>query len=498
MYFSLTSRFLLVFCLCAISHLSETFEIKPAPGSNPHHRISWRSIASEVKPKSDSTHTSPTSSPLVTLFPPLQSGNHGLRLAKANNGQDSDKKSFSTGEQAAPYQGQRVGNDVLRLPKSPKLGVDLTDTVAENEHDQKANDKGKREDKKGDSKGNNGSGKDGKGNNQGSKPDKPEENDSPLDDVVCSADNVSKRRSISLAEHIQREFSSFFPGVNVSDIIDKRTLPSAPDDKEEYLNWLFRHIRHGDDAHLLPYVRKNGKGKSSHQIHHFLETPFSAGLDGLEGCTGIVVISRYAVYIAHFWDVPSFREKKFDDKGVPIGMPFNEANFQNDVLGYLRDTLNAPEFTNSDSQFPDPSPTAIMIAPQKKRHGAEDERVFKYDEAEKILSDIDQQIKSILGTTEDVNRVGYLVPFRHEKENDIKGGYNHEIGKILVMYDPNNNNADGDCKLRAAAIWSGDSTTQRRDPVYSTEWLKPTATGGFDAFPTVRGVKDEEGNLFKR
>lgn len=61
---------------------------------------------------------------------------------------------------------------------------------------------------------------------------------------------------------------------------------------------------------------------------------YDAAVHGLYGCTSVVVISKAAMWISHFWEVPSFRYRN-ENCGQPRTAP-DIANFNNHVINEMQ------------------------------------------------------------------------------------------------------------------------------------------------------------------
>lgn len=279
--------------------------------------------------------------------------------------------------------------------------------------------------------------------------------------VECSSD------AFSLDETLHRQFSYYDFGTNTSDIIDKRVLPEAPGDEELLLRWLKKYISTDKTAIQVPHLSK--EVLPSHEMMKAKDFASSIGQAGLYGCTSVVVVSRYAIYMSHHWEVPDFREiVRENGQGV---MRINDAKFRSGVLDYLEKTLDKPELLGSD-RYPNPSAKAIIITPKSQYSPALKPRyILEIDR-------ISKKVTEILGLSEKpqfhfYRKVRERDPGDHEPDKP----FTLLDGKLVAIYDPNNNDAADECDQRSAvAIWSGDGNSEDRTPFFSTEWgrLRPT------------------------
>lgn len=295
---------------------------------------------------------------------------------------------------------------------------------------------------------------------------------------LCSPDcETCGSNKISLDETLHRELSYYYPGANISDVIAKRVLPDAPDNRDKFLRWLKRYISTGQRATQVPHLIQQALPSSEKVV--LGNSVLSIGQAGLYGCTSVIVVSRYAIYMSHHWEKPAFRIIK--DRRMVL----EEANFQTGVLDYLETTLPQPEFVNSE-KYPDPHTKAFIVSPRartptlKPKFGNELDRI-----SEKLMEK--------LGLSEEP-RI-HLYNSIHSPDRRDPGDYDPEVeyimldGKLVVIYDPNNNDATNECEKKpGVAIWNGDDEGHKRDPFFSTDWNKPPQRTGVPEKRDTRGA----------
>lgn len=213
-----------------------------------------------------------------------------------------------------------------------------------------------------------------------------------------------------------------------------RAIPTPPPKEEEpFINWIYRLAR---EDKLLP-KDESVHGMSTSKTYDLGENPLKFGQEEIRGCTILSVVSKYAVYQAHLWEVPSMRIKE-GGRFVP-----NENAFQQNILDYLDhdNELRKPQLkgTGDNGEYPDAAPQVYMFTP-KSRTGR-DQPQYKEE-----VNRINEKVKAALG-----------LPATKEPEifNYQKPGTN--AVSVLFMYDPNDNDAGDGCKKEAAwnAWWGG-------------------------------------------
>ncbi|GIZ45598.1 hypothetical protein CKM354_000875700 [Cercospora kikuchii] len=83
----------------------------------------------------------------------------------------------------------------------------------------------------------------------------------------------------------------------------------------------------GDPKPGQPYIL----GGTSSQAFPFKSTPFSTAVQGLYGCTSLVIVSTGGVFISHIFEDPTFMDTKKRAPQYPLGMPADDAVWERDV-----------------------------------------------------------------------------------------------------------------------------------------------------------------------
>lgn len=188
----------------------------------------------------------------------------------------------------------------------------------------------------------------------------------------------------------------------------------------------------------------SGRGLSTSKTYYLGESPLKFGQGGIQGCTILLVVSKYAVYQTHLWETPSMRKKE-GQQLVP-----NENAFQQNILKYLDhdNELRKPQLkgTGTNGEYPDASPQVYMFTPKSPagdRPRYRDEVNHIYEKAKAALD---------LPSTEVPKKLSY---------QEIFG----KAFSVLFMYDPNNNDSKDLCEQEAAwNAWWGDHF---KGPVFS-------------------------------
>lgn len=175
---------------------------------------------------------------------------------------------------------------------------------------------------------------------------------------------------------------SFSSGDEETAVLVPRAIPTPPPKEEEpFIEWIDRLAR---DDKVLP---QDQSGMSTSKTYDLGENPLKFGQRNIRGCTIILVVSKYAVYQAHLWEVPSMRIKE-GGRLVP-----NEKVFQQNILEYLDQDkeLRKPQLkgTGTNGEYPGASPQVYMFTP-KSRTGAD--RPQYTDEVNRITEKVKEAL----------------------------------------------------------------------------------------------------------
>lgn len=210
-----------------------------------------------------------------------------------------------------------------------------------------------------------------------------------------------------------------------------RAIPTPPPKEQEpFIEWIDRLAR---EDKVLP---QDESRMSTSKTYDLGENALKFGQRKIEGCTVLLIVSKYAVYQAHLWEDPSMRIEK-GGKFIP-----NEEGFQRNILDYLDqdNELRKPQLkgTDTNGEYPEASPQVYMFTP-KSRTGAD--RPQYRDEVDRI----NEKVKAAL----DLPATREPEIFKYQK---IMG----KLFSVLFMYDPNNNDSKDPCNQQAAwNVWWG-------------------------------------------
>jgi hypothetical protein len=172
----------------------------------------------------------------------------------------------------------------------------------------------------------------------------------------------------------------------------------------------------------------------------FKDKAFSMGTDGLRGCTTLVIISRKAVYMAHYWESISFNP---DPEWVEeYGSP--EACFQQTVIKGLTKGTGPPSNREQVSlkgyadKFQDPYVHAYLMIPSMTNDDIPDGYQDKWELIKQTVNSFMPNLSTGDRWTE--------VTYEALPENDPELG-DTAMGRILFKYDPDENDK------RRAALW---------------------------------------------
>lgn len=188
------------------------------------------------------------------------------------------------------------------------------------------------------------------------------------------------------------------------------------------------------------------------------EKAFSMATPGLCGCTVLAIVSRSAVYIAHYWENISFWA---DDVFLkPQGTFRNQDDaFQKTVIKGLTEgagRARTPEQVRlkDKAKLNDPSVRAYLMIPNKNSDGKEDPYRNYWNQ---IRAKAREFVPAL--TDANIREIQYTP---HPGEDELLD--TTAAGKFLFKYDPDaNGEADG---TKRAAIWIEGNKT----PVHDDTW----------------------------
>lgn len=259
-------------------------------------------------------------------------------------------------------------------------------------------------------------------------------------------------RLVATAGHLVRKYLSPHLGVLV-----ERALPVPGSDIGIYvLTALHVAFGLGNLVPLLPPNPPGGIGVSSSKTTPLLKVGLDAGVQGLYGCTSVIIVSTEAVYVTHFWEVPAFLVAASNP--FTGGQPTDQDTFNTEVIDKLRtgsgtDIAGLVGLTGSTQPFaPDTAPEIVIMTPQaiNSPNGAN-----KYP----------TQIGWLILALNDLFPGVSPIVKNYVKRGDYVSQKYTPAGKALVEYSPDQSRQCGgqQCKAR---VWIEDLA----EPVLEKTW----------------------------
>ncbi|RMY15938.1 hypothetical protein D0867_06665, partial [Hortaea werneckii] len=256
----------------------------------------------------------------------------------------------------------------------------------------------------------------------------------------------------------------------------KRTLATPADFNGDYLDFFTAQLQ---DPSLVnvPHRLAGTGGSSSALIQLYLDYPFSMTVQGLYGCTSIILISRRGVYMSHLFENPGFTD-----------------NFQTDIAQAIPNGDSTP--ISIGSLF-DGQPWCPDLRSQSAAGGT-----FDPNQEGGVKTILVTPGPYISDTTTNLYRYPNEInvirtwlsntfgsePSDHvytSTDNFMSNEQGVSFGKVLFQYDPNQAIAFEDkilndgktyrCPVKYAGVklWSGfqqDFLGNDMDPFYETNW----------------------------
>ncbi|KAK5788404.1 hypothetical protein VI817_009362 [Penicillium citrinum] len=293
---------------------------------------------------------------------------------------------------------------------------------------------------------------------------------------ACSNDDVVPAALKNYVSNSKRSSSTWFGKVRkYGENLVKRVLdtPSHADDLQWFTNAISQstNLHHGTSAL---------GGESSALMAELTNQPASWSVVNLYGCTSLILISKYGVYMSHYWQVPTFENQitKIDANGQEYDTyEYNSDLFRNDVLDTMAnglpmtntmtfvDKITVDLFTREDAET-----EAIIFTPQGFNSPA-----VRYPNQVGLIED---KVKELIPGTP-VHRYAYWnagMPDQRIPDESLVQDMSWTFGKVIVQYDPDNGRKtreDPDtgvkCNAQQAAIQvlPGDDPST---PIVKKQW----------------------------
>ena len=234
----------------------------------------------------------------------------------------------------------------------------------------------------------------------------------------------------------------------------KRTLPDPSDfpwngNQDSYL-W----TQYQDRTVVAAWVplRRDPNFPSSAIAYNLGATRFDLAVQGLFGCTSLIIISTQGVWMSHLWEDPSFA----------VNGVVNQANFQAQVLDRLGPGDGTPEFPGLtqylNGQFAaDTKPVAIIMTPRNRINPQPNVLMFQNQ-----VTQLSDQVQTIFGGTRTssgqftggtLNGIPLIIDYT--PKSDQFSQVWTSSGKALFQYDPVETRCNG-AQWAMVRLWVED------------------------------------------
>ncbi|KAF9880715.1 hypothetical protein CkaCkLH20_01757 [Colletotrichum karsti] len=125
-----------------------------------------------------------------------------------------------------------------------------------------------------------------------------------------------------------------------------RTMTTDKDSKsvEEFM------IKETEKATLLWWRNADGYDVNNARFLKFKDDEaFSYSMRGLAGCTGMVIVSKKGVYLAHYWESISFSQNTIDEDSDQTRYTTQDRAFHYTIIHALRNGINRQGIVEQDS-----------------------------------------------------------------------------------------------------------------------------------------------------
>lgn len=243
---------------------------------------------------------------------------------------------------------------------------------------------------------------------------------------------------------------------------------NVPGPDENMDTWMTEELSKDSNRPIIWQRKKNGQPEdmatSAYTEFAQEKEAFSMGTAGLCGCTVLIIVSRQAVYIGHYWESISFWTN--DEWLKSNGGPFKDQDdaFQKTVIKGLTEGARAGKeqvmLKGKDKWLNDDYTQAYLMIPNKNSAGKNDPY---RDQWKQMIAKAGEFIPKLIeknddGTWKRIHEHPYT-PLPGDPRLDTTSA-----GKILFKYDPDE---DGDGKgKKRTAIWQEGNKT----PIHNDVW----------------------------
>ncbi|KAK6340038.1 hypothetical protein TWF730_001813 [Orbilia blumenaviensis] len=203
---------------------------------------------------------------------------------------------------------------------------------------------------------------------------------------------------------------------------------------------------------------------------------FSYSLNGLEGCTSLIIINDLGVYLTHWWEMVSFADPNpknpAEKRGAKakraiyreIGLDNRDDVFDATVIKALSEGYTRPRPSSGGNVLPDQTPL-LGVAADTFRRSPNGFKAFlivpdREDEYGHLWREIKSKVTEILSLPEDVANTDWLdeVEYDVEPVTPISGK-----GRAIFQYDSEHPRGDGTTVRKAVLFFEGEK-------LYDEEW----------------------------
>ncbi|KAK0610870.1 hypothetical protein B0T14DRAFT_529228 [Immersiella caudata] len=248
-------------------------------------------------------------------------------------------------------------------------------------------------------------------------------------------------------------------------LVRRMRLPTDPDDPDIVEAYVIKETGGGpfpgkksDESKLIHWQNryKEGVNTADYKIFAERKTKFGMHIIGLAGCTGLLIVSKKGVYMAHYWENIAFNQ----DKKTPRPYPDQEQAFEGTVIrGLEQGVVGDPARGAKQEQaslravapaLDDEDIHAFLIIPATGQSdvglGIPDPYRTYWSRIKNTVGEILPRLKPKTDPTDTDLWTEY--PYRPVEDEEEEPGkapwlWRSSRGRILFKYDPNHRRADG-------------------------------------------------------
>ena len=206
--------------------------------------------------------------------------------------------------------------------------------------------------------------------------------------------------------------------------VSRRNLTTPADHNNDIARFLLAEYAF---AEFVPLIPKWKPGLSSGFGRKLVRNKYNAAVGGLHGCTSVIVVSQSAIWLSHFWEIPSFRGSGTRLVGT-LGSDRERAKFNNDVLYEMENggtrIPGLRQFTAEGGVFSATEDPRWIIVTPRIVNGLEGQ--LQYAEEVILMKGV---LRNLFPNAPSVV-IGYKRHSRREVHSTTVAG------KLLVQYDP--------------------------------------------------------------